>query len=732
CQSNSPIQLATKFPGGVFSGSALLAGNTFTPSAVGKYSVVYTIGKGTCEMKDTVNIEVQEASAKVEPLVLCVYSNLTKITASPAGGRFYSTDCPTCVDSIGNFDVKKLAPLNSAKVFYVYKNPLGCSGEFSTTVSVEEPVSDFNIIKACEGEPVELEFDKAKGRTLEWYLDGKQVDLQDIKNLSYGQHTLKLIAKSANCESIKEKTIDVVNRPRLTKFSYLLSSICAPADVTFTPTPAEQPNMNYTWDFGRMPNDSLKIFQPPVLHYDPKTFSSTIIKIGLVTANGCGSLSFDTSFQLKALPLADVQMDSSLIGCSPYEVVLTNRSLGEIDSCYWDLGNGQIYTKCASFVKAKFITPDSTKIFKPRLFTYNICGVKSDTIEIKVLPPGIKAFFNTDKYLVCPFDTITFTDASTPKPEKVVWFFGDGGTAQIPKPSHAFNYSDSIFKITLRAYGKCGFDTISHTLQTKKAPLVNFEIPNYACQDKEITVKNLSPQNLWKYEWTLSNGLMYSDKYNLIHTFKNGNTKEKIKLKVFDFEGCFNELAKEMPIREKPKADFEVVNDFGCKPFNVQFINKSQNADTYLWHFGDGNSSDIKNPKHTYTDTLAKSYTVKLVAIYDNNCIDSISQFGLLHIYDCKCYVPNIFTPDLEDGINDYFDVYGNNSLVEVESMEIFDRWGDKVYKGKDLLPNGNGNGWDGKFCGKPALPGVYVYKITVEFIDGSKKVLKGDVTLLR
>ena len=60
CQSNTPIKLKPELAGGTFSGtpSPLINGNNFTPSTVGNYTITYTIGKGTCENKSSVKINV--------------------------------------------------------------------------------------------------------------------------------------------------------------------------------------------------------------------------------------------------------------------------------------------------------------------------------------------------------------------------------------------------------------------------------------------------------------------------------------------------------------------------------------------------------------------------------------------------------------------------------------------------------------------------------------------------
>lgn len=59
----------------------------------------------------------------------------------------------------------------------------------------------------------------------------------------------------------------------------------------------------------------------------------------------------------------------------------------------------------------------------------------------------------------------------------------------------------------------------------------------------------------------------------------------------------------------------------------VQFTNKTQGATTYLWNFGDGTTSTLKDPTHTYT--AVGNYTVKLTT---NACGTSTTKEKLLVI----------------------------------------------------------------------------------------------------
>lgn len=62
-----------------------------------------------------------------------------------------------------------------------------------------------------------------------------------------------------------------------------------------------------------------------------------------------------------------------------------------------------------------------------------------------------------------------------------------------------------------------------------------------------------------------------------------------------------------------PSAKFSYVHEEDHAPAEVQFQNESERAETYVWNFGDGNTSDEMNPVHHYV--LSGNYEVSLEAI---------------------------------------------------------------------------------------------------------------------
>jgi gliding motility-associated-like protein len=90
-------------------------------------------------------------------------------------------------------------------------------------------------------------------------------------------------------------------------------------------------------------------------------------------------------------------------------------------------------------------------------------------------------------------------------------------------------------------------------------------------------------------------------------------------------------------------------------------------------------------------------------------------------------YVPNIFSPN-GDNVNDRLIISAGPEVEEIESMEIFDRWGNMVFAKYHFLPDDPGSAWDGGEYNS----GVFAYRMMARFKDGRFEVRNGDVTLLR
>jgi gliding motility-associated-like protein len=95
-----------------------------------------------------------------------------------------------------------------------------------------------------------------------------------------------------------------------------------------------------------------------------------------------------------------------------------------------------------------------------------------------------------------------------------------------------------------------------------------------------------------------------------------------------------------------------------------------------------------------------------------------------------RIYVPTGFSPN-GDNENDRLVVHGQKS-AKVLTFRVFDRWGEMLYEASNFATNDVSVGWDGRFRGKDVDPGVVVWVVEAEYLDGTKEVLKGESMLIR
>ena len=152
-------------------------------------------------------------------------------------------------------------------------------------------------------------------------------------------------------------------------------------------------------------------------------------------------------------------------------------------------------------------------------------------------------------------------------------------------------------------------------------------------------------------------------------------------------------------------------------------------ASFYSWSTGDiGNIINVSPIQTT-------SYFV--TGTNSQGC-ESIGIVTVTVIREYNVYVPNVFLTSSSHLEHNRLYVYGRN--IELYEFAIFDRWGELVFETDDITTTLRqdglccryGEGWDGTFRGKALNAGVFVYKITVSFIDGTIISESGNITLLK
>ncbi len=149
-------------------------------------------------------------------------------------------------------------------------------------------------------------------------------------------------------------------------------------------------------------------------------------------------------------------------------------------------------------------------------------------------------------------------------------------------------------------------------------------------------------------------------------------------------------------------------------------INGPVNLGVYLW------SPDSTLSCNTCLNPIATpTLTTSYVLVYRNTtgCVarDTI-KVEVKPNYEV--FIPSGFSPN-GDNQNDVF--YARGPFIRGVNMKVWDRFGGLIFES----PYAN-YGWDGTKDFKDVNTGVYVYYITVDFLDGVTKEFKGNITLSR
>jgi gliding motility-associated-like protein len=171
----------------------------------------------------------------------------------------------------------------------------------------------------------------------------------------------------------------------------------------------------------------------------------------------------------------------------------------------------------------------------------------------------------------------------------------------------------------------------------------------------------------------------------------------------------------------KPSANFQVSSHTWFDDLPITFMNTSQNAVTYFWSFGDGNTSTLVHPNNTYDDPGL--YYVTLIAYDEKGCTDTIVKpMPIEEAY--YVYVPNSFTPDgLRHNNTFTASFYG----VRAAKTMIFNRWGQLVFESDALDFE-----WDATYRNTIVQDGTYTWRIDYVSNSGREVMITGHVNVLR
>ena len=159
------------------------------------------------------------------------------------------------------------------------------------------------------------------------------------------------------------------------------------------------------------------------------------------------------------------------------------------------------------------------------------------------------------------------------------------------------------------------------------------------------------------------------------------------------------------------------------------FAQTTYDVDQYIWQI-DPSAVPSCTDCQTLTAYPTQSMSFAVTVIDTNNC-QATDRITVFVNKKRDVYIPNVFSPN-NDGQNDIFLIFAGTEAININSLRIFNRWGEPMYERYNFLPNDPTFGWDGTHRGELMNGGVYVYMAEIEFVDGEVILYKGDVTLMR
>lgn len=182
-----------------------------------------------------------------------------------------------------------------------------------------------------------------------------------------------------------------------------------------------------------------------------------------------------------------------------------------------------------------------------------------------------------------------------------VWYFGDGDSSKStqPNPKHIYNAIGVYTVKLIVANSRPCVDSIVKQIQVSEKPTAQFSVANPKVCQQEPSVFLNSSTNATSYLWYLGNGVT-STVGGLTYTYPNAGTYN-VTLTAINGD-CRDSSTKVAAVEIYPKPVADFIYDFTGNGFNapIIFTNSTVNGQSYIWTFGDGDSTTTKDPTHQY------------------------------------------------------------------------------------------------------------------------------------
>lgn len=376
---------------------------------------------------------------------------------------------------------------------------------------------------------------------------------------------------------------------------------------------------------------------------------------------------------------------------------------------------------------------------RPGFFDVKVIGIDSASCNVKdsavlrlnITTDSARVSFTSQRRTPCTNLTFDFTNTSNKLnsipdfgPRSFVWIWGDGSpndtsfnaTHTFPAPgtyqvrlllidSNFCNRGDSarVLNFQVQSNITAGFSVSSGCVPIGPA----------------ITDRSIGAST---YLWVSSDGQQSTSPLpNFIYNSPGTYT---IRQYIFNNNSCnlVDSAMRSFTVNAKPTAGFIFSPVPAAENTPTRFTSTaSADVTRWLWRFGDGDSSLLRDPTHQYVST--GSFDACQIVLNAAGCSDTLCQ-QIQNVISVSNDLPSAFTPN-GDGMNDVLYVRGFG--IAKMTLRIFNRQGLKVFESVS-----QNIGWDGTYKGKPQPMDAYAYTLDIEYFTGEKLRKQGDVTLIR
>ena len=395
---------------------------------------------------------------------------------------------------------------------------------------------------------------------------------------------------------------------------------------------------------------------------------------------------------------------------------LSTPVLGRIIQSAFSTDNFVLY---GNEIKTSYANHGEKKITLKSTNSFGCTSEISDTLKVYALP-RIKLYYSRIDSCEYTNQNKIWSVVSTPDNQEFMkkhWNF-EQSTMDSIKLQFRIHGTNTVY-FSAKTKNHCSSnDSIKIKIYPQGVP--HFQVRN-VCLGEITQFENASyDANFSKFIWTID-GQNFENKHQSFK-FKTVG-KRNFLLKSITDKGCENEKSGQTEVFSLPKAKLSyqkvdtLFSDFKSSVYVFDAKN-SRDAQKYNWYF----NSTLCDTTFKFSKQFADTTSQYLILIVKNNngCRDSQS-LNLVPTPKHVLYIPNAFSAN-NDGLNDMFIPIGN-PYCKSYLMEIYNRWGQKIFETTD-----RNLGWDGE-----NFMGVYMYKITIQELDGGKwHYYSGIVTVLK